>query len=133
MKSVLVLAMVVLGQSTSSARTDESNAVAGIMPEIAVQTGEFKAAHTVSDLLGETSARPYESIIPPDEVIEWEVYVPDNYNPDRPADLLIYISPTQKGSIPPQWKSLLDEHNLIWIGANKTGVSRLPARRRRAR
>ena len=94
-----------------------------------VRTGEFKASHTIGDLLGETAARKYDPIIPSDEAIEWEIYVPDTYDPDHPAGILIYISPTQKGSIPPQWKSLLAEHNLIWIGANKSG-NRVQGQRR---
>jgi hypothetical protein len=59
--------------------------------------------------------------MPPDEAIEWQVYVPETYDPEHPAGILTYISPTQKGSIPPQWKTLLDEQNLIWIGANNSG------------
>lgn len=69
MKSVLLLATVVLGQSLSSAMGEEGNADDGIMPEMALQTGEFKASYTVRELLCETSARQYERIIPPDEAI----------------------------------------------------------------
>ncbi len=123
--------MVLLGQSLSFASDEEGTAVAAIMPEVDVRTGEFKASHTIRDLLGETAASKYERIIPPDEAIEWEIYVAENYHSDRPAGILIYISPTQKGDIPPQWKSLLAEQNLIWIGANKSG-NRVQVQRRMA-
>jgi len=129
MKFVLVLVTILLGQSDSSANDEEGVAVDGIMPEIEAQTGEFELTYTIEELLGEVSARQYEGIIPPDEAVEWEIFVPENYDPDHPAGMLIYISPTQKGNIPPQWKSLLGEHNIIWIGANKSGNRVKVARR----
>jgi hypothetical protein len=131
MKIFLVLVTVLLGQSISSANDEEGNAVDGIMPEMEARTGEFKVAFTIEELLGETSARQYESIIPADEEVEWEIVVAENYDPDHPAGVLIYVSPSQKGSIPPQWKSLLADYNLIWIGANHSG-NRVPVPRRMA-
>ena len=101
------------------------------MPEVDVRTGEFKASYTVRDLLGEKAARKYDRIVAPDEAIEWEIYVPETYDPEHPAGILIYISPTPKGDIPSQWRSLLAEHNLIWIGANKSG-NRVQVQRRMA-
>jgi len=91
------------------------------MPEKDARTGEFSASFTTTELLGETSAKRYESIIASDEAVEWEIYVPENYDPENPAGILVYISPSQTGSIPNEWKPLLDEHNLIWIGASKSG------------
>ena len=63
------------------------------MPEMDVRTGEFSASFTIPELLGETSARRYESIIASDEAVEWEIYVPENYDPENPAGILVYISP----------------------------------------
>ena len=121
MKFVLFLATILLGQSISSASDADRDVDDGIMLEKDARTGEFNASFTITELLGETSAKRYESIIPADEAIEWEVFVPDNYDSENPAGILIYISPKQTGNIPNQWKSLLAEHNLIWIGANKSG------------
>ena len=129
MKFAFFLTTIFLGQSISSASDVDRNAVDGIMPEKVVQTGEFNASFTITELLGSRSAELYERIIPSDEAIEWEIYVPDNYDPERPAGVLIYISPKPKGNIPKQWKSLLGEYNLIWIGANKSGNRVLVSRR----
>ena len=121
MRLALFLATIFLGQSISSTSDADRNAVDGSMPEMVARTGEFNASFTITELLGATSAEQYERIIPSDEAVEWEIYVPENYDPERPAGVLIYISPRQKGNIPKQWKSLLDEYNLIWIGANNSG------------
>jgi hypothetical protein len=102
MKSVLLFVICVFVQNASSA-------------------DEFSASFTFTELLGAESARSYEHLIPTDEPIIWELYVPDDYDPGDPAGVLIYISPSQKGSIPNRWKPMMDEFNLIWIGANRSG------------
>ena len=104
MKFVLFLATALFGQSISLT-TDN------IMPEKDVRTGEFNVSFTIAELLGETSAKRYESIIASDETVEWEIFVPESYEPENPAGILVYISPSQTGRIPNEWKSLIDEHN----------------------
>lgn len=129
MKFVLFLATIVLGQSISLASDAERAVDDGIMPEMGVRTGEFNVSSTVAELLGEAPAKRYESIIRADEAIDWEIYVPENYDSENPAGILVYISPKPTANIPNQWKSLLAEHNLIWIGANKSGNRVLVPRR----
>lgn len=63
------------------------------------------------------------------EEITWQFYVPPNYNPEQPAGLLVYISPTPSGAMPKKWRSVMDDNNLIWIGADKSG-NRITASRR---
>ena len=89
----------------------------------AVQTGEFRTSATIVELLGESSAA-YVPIIPVDETNDWRVYVPADYDPTKPTGLLVYISPTDSGQILTEWKSLMDEHNLIWIAADGSGNRR---------
>lgn len=93
------------------------------------QTGEFVLGLRLGDLVSETAAAHVASVIAADERIEWQVYVPPSYDPARPAGLLVYISPTPSGEIPRGWKSVLDEHNVIWIGADRSGNTELVARR----
>jgi pimeloyl-ACP methyl ester carboxylesterase len=92
-------------------------------------TGEFSIALTLADLLGSESAQHYTSIFPTDKPIEWNVFIPESYNPKTPAGVLVYISPGRTGSIPNQWKSVMADHNLIWIGANGSGNRVSVARR----
>jgi predicted esterase len=93
------------------------------------RTGEFVLGLTLADLVSETAAAHVASFIAADERIEWQVYVPPSYDPARPAGLLVYISPTPSGEIPRGWTSVLDEHNIIWIGADRSGNSEIVARR----
>ncbi|MCM8533144.1 MAG: prolyl oligopeptidase family serine peptidase [Lentisphaeraceae bacterium] len=56
--------------------------------------------------------------------VSWEVYVPDNYDPAKPAGILSYINSGNGGKLPGKWRELMDKHNLIWIGANESGNNR---------
>jgi len=53
------------------------------------------------------------------------VRLPRGYDPNRPAGLLVWISPSRDGTIPSQFRQALDELNLIAIGANNSGNHRL--------
>jgi dienelactone hydrolase len=87
----------------------------------AAETGELQLTFTFTEAAGADAARAVESIISPDEPITWEVYVPDSYQPENPAGLMIYISPSKSGKIPRRWKSVMDKYNIIWIAANRSG------------
>ncbi len=91
-------------------------------------TGEFTATFTTAELLGEAASR-LEAVIPADEVITWEVYVPPGYRHDNPPGLLVFVSPIPSGELPGKWRKVLDEHNLIWISANQSGNRVVVARR----
>jgi hypothetical protein len=89
--------------------------------------GEFTVSATLPELLGEESAGRFEGVVEPDEAIEWQVYVPETYDPEAPTGLMVYISPMDSGEIPGRWKEVMDAGNLIWIGANKSGNLVAPA------
>jgi len=95
----------------------------------AVQTGEFRLTLTLAEVVGANSARNAEKIIPPDEPITWEMYVPDNYRAAKPAGLMVYISPTPSGEIPRGWKPVMDQRNMLWIAASHSGNSVVVSRR----
>ena len=97
----------------------------------AFETGESQLTYTFTEVAGAGAARAVESIISPDETITWEIYVPDGYQPNKPAGLLVYVSPSASGQIPGRWKSVMDEYNIIWIAANRSG-NKTPAGRRAA-
>lgn len=111
-----------LGISSASLALDPG---AGEVP----RTGQFNVTSTIVEVAGESTARIVESIIEPDEPINWVLYVPDSYDPEKPAGLMVFISPSNSGEIPGRWKSVLEEHNLIWISARSSGNRTVVARR----
>jgi predicted peptidase len=89
--------------------------------EVNAQHGEHTATSSVLELLGEINAQSFENKISINEPVEWEIYVPENYDPDIPAGVLVFINSRDSGKIVPEWIELMDKHNLIWIGANESG------------
>lgn len=87
----------------------------------AQRVGAYEESASVMEIGGENFARNFESVISPDSKIEWDVFVPDTYDPDRPAGILVYISPSNSGNIPKQWQAVIEEQNLIWVAASKSG------------
>lgn len=55
------------------------------------------------------------------ESVSFEIYVPPTYDSQTPYGLLVFISPGDSGGIPTDWKPVMDNHKLIWVGANKAG------------
>lgn len=76
---------------------------------------------TSAQLLGGADAASFADNLPVNEEVVWQVYVPETYDASRPAGLLIYISPTPSGRMPSGWKDVMDEQNLIYMAANKSG------------
>ncbi len=95
----------------------------------AAVTGYRVLTSTLAELAGESTATQVDSVLPPDESIEWQMYVPATYEPATPAGLLVYVSPTQSGAIPRGWSEVFDRHNLIWIAADRSGNNEAVARR----
>lgn len=94
-----------------------------------VPVGEFSVSATLPELVGEESASRFESVVDPGETIEWELYVPESYDPDVPTGVMVYVSPSDSGQIPEGWKGVMGASNLIWIGANRSGNRIRVARR----
>ena len=59
---------------------------------------------------------------PSDE--SFEVFVPHSYDAERPFGLLVWVSPMPSGRLPQMWEQAIEQHNLIWIGANHSGNER---------
>ena len=55
------------------------------------------------------------------KALSWQVHVPKNYNPSKPPGVFVYINSGDGGKIPGKWKELMAKHNLIWIGADRSG------------
>ena len=55
----------------------------------------------------------------------FEVFVPDTYDPDKPAGLFVWISPASSGGLAKSENlAALGDHNILWIGANNSGNDR---------
>jgi predicted esterase len=91
--------------------------------------GYVSLAATSSELLGDGAADIFGSAIDPEEDVDWSLYVPDSYDPRKPAGLLVFISPTDSGRMPGRYKPVLGDNNLIWISANHSGNRVRVARR----
>lgn len=84
-------------------------------------SGAFRVAFEARELFNEKQAEEYGEYFNLDQTITWQVFVPEAYDPAKPAGVLTYVSPTRSGLIPENWKALLTERNLIWVGANRSG------------
>jgi hypothetical protein len=80
-------------------------------------TGMFRLTHTTTEIVGPQSAQSLSDIIAIDEELQWQVYVPENYQRQRPPGVFVFIDPNGWGGMPDELRPVLDRHNLIWIGA----------------
>lgn len=56
----------------------------------------------------------------------FQVFVPDEYQPDGTWGAFVWISPTENGFMCPEpWLDVLARRKLIWIGADRSGNNRL--------
>jgi len=85
------------------------------------RTGEYTVSISPGEALGDASAQNFAEILPPNRELSWQLYIPSGYAPARPAGILVYVSPSDRGGPPEEWLGALDEHNLIWIGVNGMG------------
>ena len=83
--------------------------------------GYVSVAASAEEILGDDAGTLFRSAVDPNEINEWAVYVPESYDPGSPPGLLVFISPTESGRMPGRYRQVLDDHNLIWIGANHSG------------
>lgn len=80
------------------------------------RTGFFRKAITPEELLGAEGAKAVSTVFAPDETLTWQLSVPDNYDPAKPAGVMVFIGWGDWGSGKKAWTSVLEEKNLIWIG-----------------
>lgn len=55
---------------------------------------------------------------------QFELYVPEDYDPATPYGLVVWIDASDSGVIPMHWRSVLDQNRLIWVGAKNSGNDR---------
>jgi len=55
------------------------------------------------------------------EDVSYNISVPENYTPEEPFGLLIWISPGDGGGVPSLYRELLTKYKLIGIGAANSG------------
>jgi hypothetical protein len=94
-----------------------------------IQYGSFVVTRTASEMLDPSALENMSDVLDADKKITWKMYVPDSYDPGRPAGLMVYISPTRQGRMPSGWKPVFDDENLIFISADQSG-NRTPTKRR---
>jgi len=83
-------------------------------------TGMFRLSHTSSEVLDPATAQAISKVIPVDEKLQWQVYVPETFNADRPPGVFVFVDPDGWGGMPDKWRQVFDNSNLIWVGASAT-------------
>lgn len=108
--------------------------VAGLFTAAAVTdaqdylTGVFRLTRTPIEIVEADFARALDTVIKKDEKLQWQLYVPETYDPERPAGLFVYIDPDRHGRIPDGWQRVFDRHNIIWVGVRQTERNASPTR-----
>lgn len=86
-----------------------------------VTLGSYLHTSSVTNILGSQDATAFSEMMDINEDISWEIHVPESYNADEPPGILIYISPQNEINIPRGWLDTVEQNNLIWIAALKSG------------
>lgn len=82
-------------------------------------TGMFRLTRTTAAIVGQPTAEALSAVIPTDEELQWQVFVPAAYDRQKPPGLFVFIDPNGWGGIPDQWRSVFEQQNMIWIGAKR--------------
>lgn len=116
-------------------------ALHGMANDSPAPTGNFEAVFnqyhplsTVREIIKRTGVKPKENQNWDHqyklEEETFQVYVPKHYKPETQFGLLLWINAGDKGFIPKAFPTIMDKHNLIWIGADKSGNNENVAKRR---
>lgn len=95
-------------------------AIAGSAAAQEELTGMYRLSRTSTAIVGADIAGVLKEAIGEDEELQWQVYVPESYSPDRPAGIFVYVDPNGAGYIPEQWQPVFSAHNMIWVGVKRT-------------
>ncbi len=85
------------------------------------RTGYFSVSSTLLELLGEQGASAVSEVFAADEKLRWRLVVPKTYDPAHPPGVIIFVSRGNWGGGKKSWNQVLEEKNLIWIGALDAG------------
>ena len=91
-------------------------------------TGMFRLTRQPTEIVEPDFAQALDEVIKKDEKLEWQLYVPESYEPERPAGLFVYVDPDGQGRIPDGWQPVFDRHNVIWVGVRQTKRNASPTR-----
>lgn len=83
------------------------------------KTGEFVLSTTTSEILGARAAQ-FNANIGEHEQLEWEVYVPENYDATKPPGIMVFAGAPLIVREPVGWLSVMKDKNLIWVAARKS-------------
>lgn len=83
-------------------------------------TGMFRLTRQTTEIVGPEFAEALDEIVSKDEQLEWQVYVPESYDSQRPAGLFLFVDPDGHGRMPDQWQQVFANHNIIWAGVRRT-------------
>ena len=83
-----------------------------------VMTGSFRMNQTPTDVFGAETAASISSVVGVDEELQWQVFVPGNYDRGRPPGIFVFVDPDGWGGMPDQYRLLFTNRNMIWIGAS---------------
>jgi hypothetical protein len=81
------------------------------------ETGSFRMSSNTTDVLGAAMAEGVTTFIALDEEVQWQVFVPETYDPSRPPGVFVFIDPDGWGGMPDQYRQLFTNRNMIWVGA----------------
>ena len=97
--------------------------------ESEIRRGRFDITFTPAQLLDAETLASVAEFVDADEEITWKVHVPETYDSDKPAGLMVYISPSDRGYMPRGWQPVIDDQNFIWISADESGNNTKVGRR----
>ena len=89
--------------------------------EQALRTGYFRVSSTPLELLGNEGASALSEVFAADEKLRWQLVVPKNYDPAQPPGVIVFVNRGNWGGGKKAWSQVLEEKNLIWIGALDAG------------
>jgi poly(3-hydroxybutyrate) depolymerase len=80
---------------------------------------------TLAQLFSTADARSLGRTLPTDRALQFRVREPAG----EPRGVLVYVSPTDSGELPPDWAKVIDRERLLYIAADGYGNSRPTAER----
>jgi hypothetical protein len=83
-------------------------------------TGMLRLSYTTPELLGDQTAEAISGIVPTDEQLRWQAYVPFSYDASRPPGVFVFVEPGDWGGLPDKWRDVIERSNLIWVGVDLT-------------